>query len=321
MDDDKTYFQTLQKSVEKMIIDDPLLGLIGNTPAIPLKRMIKGPGRLKLKLEGMNPSGSLKDRAALYTIANAIRTGELNPDRHILDASSGNMSSALCFVANRLGYKTTFVVGNTLTQEKRQFMELFGARLIPYDGNTWESSAYARKVAEDDPDKYCFVDQFHNKANLTAHYMTTGPEMLKEEPDIDVYIASLGSGASLCGAGKYLKQLKPDIRIVGVTATTGTRIPGLRNLEEEGFKPPLADFELLDDVIRVAEDDALDMTKTVLREEGLLLSLQGGAVVRAALNFMGKKSNETCRIIALIGESFWKGMDVLMSRMNQQDCR
>ncbi len=292
---------------------DPVLNLIGNTPILSLGRISKNTGgEIFIKLEGCNPSGSLKDRPALYMIHDAIVRGLLQPGMRVLDASSGNMASAIALVAKRLGYRSSFVLGNTLTEGKKAFLKLFGAEIINFDANTWECSFKAAEIAKENPEKYYFTDQFRNKANFMAHYETTGPEIFRDVPDADVYIASLGSGGSVCGAGHFLKKMNPDIKIVAVTAETGTRIPGLRNLKEEGFIPPLADMDLLDDIVLVNENSAIEMVKNILDVESILLSPQGGAVVWAALQTIAKtKCN---KVIALMGDASWKNMDILLTK-------
>lgn len=307
-------YQFAQLNIEMIAGEHPVLNLIGNTPIISLDRISENMGgKVLIKLEGCNPSGSLKDRPALYMIHDAIVRGVLQPGMRVLDASSGNMASAIALVAKSLGYGSSFVLGNTLTEEKKGFLKLFGAEIINFDGNTWESSFKAADIAKDNQDKYYFTDQFRNEANFIAHYQTTGPEIFRDVPDADVYVASLGSGGSVCGAGHFLKKKNPNIKIIAVTAETGTRIPGLRNLEEEGFIPPLADMDLFDEVVRVNETSAIEMVKNILDVEGVLLSPQGGAVVWAALQTINKI--KCSKVIALMGDASWKNMDVLLNKL------
>lgn len=305
----------LKTRVEAVWKNDPLLKHIGNTPMFETKRLTKNlDGNLTLKLEGFNPSGSLKDRPAMFMVVDALTTGKLGDGMSVLEASSGNMASALSFVCKRLGVKTTFVLGNTITREKRAFMDLLGSEILLYDGNTWESAKYAKKIADENPDAYYFSDQFRNPANIAAHYLTTGPEILRAMPEADVFVCSMGSAGSLCGIGRCLKESKPDLQIVGVSAETGTRIPGLRNLEEEGFVPPLADFSILSQVVRVNEKAALRTVADFLEIEGFLLSPQGAAVVSAARGLLESGEFAGKNMVALIGDASWKNMDVLAKK-------
>ena len=314
--DNKEYPRDIfEMSFDYVLNGDSILSLIGNTPTVELKKINRGPTRIFAKLEGANPSGSLKDRAALFMIRNAIDRRKLRPGMRAFDASSGNMASAITLIAKRFGYESSFVLGNTLTKEKRQFMELMGAELIRFDGNTWECSKNAQRIAKDNPEKYCFMDQFRNPANLAAHYRTTGPEIYRDIPEADAYVASLGSGGSLCGAGMFLKEEAPGIKIIGVSAETGTRIPGLRNLEEEGFFPPLADEALIDDIIRVSDFDAKKTVRRLLKEEGILFAKQGAAVIWATLQLAATKRFQ--KIVALIGDTSLKNMDSLLEDLSE----
>ena len=253
-----------------MIFDD-VLDLIGNTPLYETQNTIPNKNiKLYLKLEGYNPTGSHKDRPAYGMIKSAIDKGILGSGKRLIEASSGNMASAMAMVASRFGIPVTMVLANTTSEEKKVALRMLGAELILINGNTIKCSEHARKLAEED-DAYVFLDQFRDPNSPKAHYETTGSEIIKDLPDVDVYVASLGSGGSLMGIGMRLKEHNPDIKIYAVTAETGTRLPGLRNIEEEKWIPPYVEgkMDFFEDIIRV------DFKQARRRSFGLVKNLPG----------------------------------------------
>jgi [CysO sulfur-carrier protein]-thiocarboxylate-dependent cysteine synthase len=255
------------------------------------------------KLEGMNPSGSLKDRCALFQIEEARSRGSLE-GRTLLDASSGNLGTAIAMVGASYGLRVRLLVSNTITMEKRRSMELLGAELQFVDGTSLDAATVAREMAEADT-RFLFLDQFNNAANLRAHYETTASEILRDVGEVAAYVCALGSGGSLIGVARRLRDEGLRARIHAVTAENGTRIPGLRNPGEEGGYPPLADMSLVDEERRVSSD----MAKTALVEravrDGLLLGLSGGAVLSVATE-LAASGKVRGNIVVLCGDSSFK---------------
>ena len=296
-----------------MIFDD-VLDLIGNTPLYETQNTIPNKNiKLYLKLEGYNPTGSHKDRPAYGMIKSAIDKGILGSGKRLIEASSGNMASAMAMVASRFGIPVTMVLANTTSEEKKVALRMLGAELILINGNTIKCSEHARKLAEED-DAYVFLDQFRDPNSPKAHYETTGSEIIKDLPDVDVYVASLGSGGSLMGIGMRLKEHNPDIKIYAVTAETGTRLPGLRNIEEENWIPPYVEgkMDFFEDIIRVNFKQARQSSFGLVKNEGLFLGFQTGAVVHAALGVAEKMDKG--KIVVMSGDAGWKNLNWLVER-------
>jgi cysteine synthase len=276
---------------------------IGNTPVVEVRSLSTRSCVVLAKLEGMNPSGSVKDRCALGLIRAAQRRTSLE-GKTLIDASSGNLGTAVAMIGASLGVPVRLLVSNTITHEKRRSMELLGAELQFVSGNSLDGAKVAAAMAEQDP-KYVFLDQFRNPANVQIHYETTGPEILRDVPDVAAYVCALGSGGSLVGVTRRLREagLKPQVH--AVTAADGTRIPGLRNPGEEGGFPPLADMSLVDEEHRVPMDEALAQIQETARRDGILLGLSGGAVlaIAAKLAASGKISGP---VVTLCGDSSFK---------------
>jgi cysteine synthase len=222
----------------------------------------------------------------------------------LIDASSGNLGTAVAMIGASLGVPVRLLVSNTITHEKRRSMELLGAELQFVNGNSLDGARVAATMAEEDP-RYLFLDQFRNPANVQIHYETTGPEILRDVPDVSAYVCALGSGGSLVGVTRRLRDAGLNPQVHAVTAADGTRIPGLRNPGEEGGFPPLADMSLVDEEHRVPMEAALAQIQEIARREGILLGLSGGAVlaVAAKLAASGKISGP---IVALCGDSSFK---------------
>ena len=290
------------------------LDLIGNTPLYETQNMLPDKNvKLYIKMEGYNPTGSHKDRPAYTMIKKAIERGVLGPGKRLIEASSGNMASAMAMVASRFGIPVTTVLANTTSEEKKVALRMLGAELILINGNTIKCSEHARKLAEED-DSYVFLDQFRDPNSPKAHYETTGAEIIRDLPDVDVYIASLGSGSSLLGIGMRLKEHKPDLKVYAVTGETGTRLPGLRNLEEEKWIPPYVEgkMEFFEDIIRVNFKQARRRVFELAGNEGLFLGFQTGAIVHAALEVAGKMDRGNIAVMS--GDAGWKNLSWLVER-------
>jgi [CysO sulfur-carrier protein]-thiocarboxylate-dependent cysteine synthase len=290
-----------------------IIDMIGGTPLVEFKTSDSGDARVFVKLESMNPTGSIKDRAAISNIMAAIETGDLTKDKIILDASSGNMACALSFYGKILGYKVKVICNTKLTQDKKQFIEYFGADLEVFGSITYEGNQQCKKLAEAEPDKYCFLDQLHNWNNPKASYRTLGPELLKDIPELTAVAGSMGSGGSMCGTSEYLRQNSPNTMVITSQAASGTKIPGTGAFVDGDYQTPfihkLIDQKLYDDTFLVDQKDAEQRTKE-LAAQGIFAGIQGGGVLHALLRGIHKHELKGDTVM-VIGDSGWKNMDKL----------
>ncbi len=281
-----------------------ILGAIGHTPLVELKRFQPKDGvRIFAKLEGHNPSGSVKDRIAKYMVERAEAEGKLTPDKIVLEPTSGNTGISLAMVCRVKGYRLKVVMPENVSVERRQVLEAFGAEIILTDGRrgTNGSIEVALKMAEDP--QYFMPYQYGNLANPLAHYETTGPEILEDLPDVDVFVAGLGTGGTLMGVGRRLKEYNPNIRVVAAEPHPGEQVQGLRSLEE-GFVPPILDLNLLDAKILVRAIDSFRLTRELLRREGIFAGISAGAALYAALRYAERLSRGN--IVVLFADGGWK---------------
>ncbi len=221
---------------------ESILDLIGNTPLVGVHALSPNPAvRIYAKLEGQNPGGSMKDRIALRMVEAAERDGVLQPGDTILEPSSGNTGIGLALVARMKGYRLRVVLPENVSEERRQMLEIFGAEVIPSPGEEGSNGAIrqAEKLAAEDS-SLVMLFQYGNPANPDAHYATTGPEILRDCPELDVFVAGLGTSGTLMGVGRYLKEQKPDVLVVAVEPPAGELVQGLRSLDD-GFVPPIFD--------------------------------------------------------------------------------
>lgn len=277
---------------------------IGNTPLVELARLSPKPGvRIFAKLEGNNPTGSLKDRIAKYMIEAAERSGELTPDKTILEPTSGNTGIALAMLALRRGYRLKVVVPENVTVERRQLLELYGAEIAFSDParGTNGSIELAQTLARDP--QYFMPYQYGNPANPQAHYETTGAEIVRDLPDVDVFIAGLGTGGTLMGVGRRLREHNPKVKIIGVEPHPGDLVQGLRSLEE-GFIPPILDLALLDGKIIVDSRCAFAATKDLMAREGIFAGVSSGAALHCAIRVARRM--ERGSIVVLLADGGWK---------------
>ncbi|MDE2179249.1 MAG: cysteine synthase family protein [candidate division NC10 bacterium] len=284
---------------------DDILDAIGNTPLVELPRMSPKKGvRIFAKLEGTNPTGSLKDRIAKYMIEQAERSGELTKDKTILEPTSGNTGIALAMIGQRKGYKVKVVIPENATPERRQLLEIFGAELIYSDGTKGSNGAIelAQKLVAQDPTLY-MPFQYGNPANPMAHYETTGVEILNELPDVDVFVAGLGTGGTLMGVGRRLKEHNPKTKVIAVEPHPGDLVQGLRSLDE-GFIPPILDTSLLDGKIMVDSRCAFAATKDLTNKEGIFAGVSSGAVVHVAIRMAHRM--EKGNIVVILCDTGWK---------------
>jgi S-sulfo-L-cysteine synthase (O-acetyl-L-serine-dependent) len=273
-----------------------LLNAIGNTPLVELVNLNNNPGvRILVKVEGNNPGGSVKDRAALYMIEQGEQTGELNRDKTIVEATSGNMGIALAMIGAVKGYHVKLFMPECVSQERRRILEAFGADLVltPAKEATDGAIKRAREFQNQEPKKYYLPDQFSNEANVLAHYFTTGPEILSQSNgEVDIFVAGMGTTGTLMGVSKYLKEKKPSTRVIGIEPTVGHTIQGLKNMTE-AIVPKIYNPRALDDKITIEDEEAYETARLLAAKEGLFVGMSSGAAVAGALKLAAGMSNTT----------------------------
>ena len=275
---------------------DPLVATIGATPLLPLRRVGSDPGphgELWGKAEYLNPSGSVKDRAAWGIVRTALEDGRLGPGRTLVDASSGNTGVAFAFLGARLGFSVELYVPRTVAPERLARMRTFGARVVltdPSEGTDGaQTAAHAR--ARESPERYFYADQYNNPANPRAHYETTGPELWAQSLGrITHLVAGVGTGGTISGAGRFLKERRRSIRVVGVEPTGPMHgLEGLKHLPT-ARRPTTYDASVGDETIRIETDDALAIARRLAIEEGAAVGPSSGAPVAAALRLVQRDS-------------------------------
>jgi cysteine synthase B len=285
---------------------DSILGLIGNTPLVGVHQLSPNPDvRIWAKLEGQNPGGSSKDRIALKMIEMAEADRVLQPGATILEPSSGNTGIGLALVAKLRGYQLRVIMPENVSVERRQLLEIFGAQITLSPGEEGSNGAIrlAEKIHADEPDRYTFLFQYGNPANPLAHFEGTGPEILRDCPEVDVFVAGLGTSGTLMGAGKYLKQHKPSVRIVAVEPPAGELVQGLRNLDD-GFVPPIFEDGVLDMKSIVRPRDSIEWTRRLLDEAGVFAGISSGAAMAGAAR--AAKNMDAGTIVVLLPDGGWK---------------
>jgi cysteine synthase B len=284
---------------------EDLADAIGNTPLVGLPRLSPKPGvRLWAKLESQNPTGSVKDRIARAMIDDAEKTGRLRPGATLLEPSSGNTGISLALLSRVRGYHLVVVMPENTSAERRQILELYGARIVlsPADQGSNGSIRVAEGLAAEHPD-WVMLYQYGNPANALAHYEGTGPEIWLDLPEVTHFVAGLGTTGTLMGTGRYLKEQNPAVQIVAAEPEYGDLVYGLRNLDE-GFVPPIFDPGLLDRRIKVGSRDALRRTRELASAEGLFTGISAGAVVHVALRLADQIDSGD--IVALVADGGWK---------------
>lgn len=285
---------------------------IGHTPMVELQNFSpKSSVKILAKLEGQNPggSGSIKDRIARFMIEKAEESGELTKEKTIIEATSGNTGIALAWLGRLKGYKVTIVMPDSMSLERRQLMKLHGAELILTDGKygVQRSIDTVNEMAASDS-KYFKADQFANPANPLAHYETTGVEILEDNPydGIDYLIAGIGTGGTLMGIARRLKETYPDVKIIGAEPPLGDPIQGLRCLEE--YVPPILDLNLLDERAITTSEEAVNANRELLEKEGIFSGMSSGAVVYQAKR-IAAVIDEGC-IVTVLADAGWKYMSM-----------
>ncbi len=284
---------------------EDILDAVGHTPLVAISRMSPNPAvRLFAKLEMYNPTGSVKDRTAKYLVEDLERRGLLRPDSIILEPTSGNTGIALAMIGRRKGYRVALVMPDNVTNERRQMAALFGAEVIDSPGELGSNGAIAlakHLVAKDD--RFVMPYQYGNPANPLAHYETTGPEILADCPEIDIFVAGLGTGGTLTGVGRFLKEHRPEVRIFASEPLPGENVQGLRSLDE-GFVPEVFDPSILDGKLLVSNRDAVAALRDLTFREGIFAGPSSGAVLVAAIRLA--REMEAGTIVALLPDGGWK---------------
>ncbi len=284
-----------------------LLDAIGNTPIVEISQFSPTSNvRLFAKLESHNPTGSVKDRVALALVDAAERDGSLTPGSGgvILEPTSGNTGIGLAMVGRIRGYKVKAVMPRSVSEERIQLLEAYGAEVIfsPAEKGTNESIAVAQQLKSENP-SWFMPYQYGNSANPNAHFETTGPEIAREVPDVDLFVAGLGTGGTLMGVGAALKQHNPNLKVVAAAPHPDDKVQGLRSIEH-GFIPPILDLDQLDARIMVEAEEAFHWTKRLLLDAGIFVGVSSGAVLATAIR--AAERLETGKIVMLFADGGWK---------------
>ncbi|MBU0702605.1 MAG: PLP-dependent cysteine synthase family protein, partial [Chloroflexi bacterium] len=267
----------------------PVIPLIGQTPLVQLTHAVEGLSptvAIHAKLEGLNPGGSVKDRAALFIVREALRTGALAPGKTLIDATSGNTGIAYAMLGAALGFPVQLTMAADASPERVQILHAYGAQLTLTDpaAGTDGAQEFVHEMVAAEPDRYFHADQYSNPANPLAHYTTTGPEIWQQtEGEITHFVAGLGTGGTMMGTGRYLRQYKPSVQLVGVQPDSRQHgISGLKHLATDAV-PAIYDPSLVDRIIEVNTGEAQAMSIRLARQEGLFVGISAGAAVVAAL--------------------------------------
>jgi len=282
-----------------------LLDLVGQTPLVELPRLSPKPGvRLLAKLEGQNPTGSIKDRVAKAMIEAAEASGELEPGRELLEPTSGNTGISLALIAKLKGYPLTCVMPGNATEERTRLLRLYGARIILSPGEEGSNGAVRRalELAEREP-RYFMPFQYGNAANPRAHYEGTGTEIVEALDRVDVLVAGLGTGGTLMGTGDRLRESFPDVVVAAAEPLPGDPVMGLRSLED-GYVPPILDVARLDRKVLVSNEESVLGLRALLDEEGVFAGVSSGAVVHVARR-LSEELDEGV-VVAVLADAGWK---------------
>ncbi|ONH29769.1 PLP-dependent cysteine synthase family protein [Pseudofrankia asymbiotica] len=288
---------------------DSLVSSVGRTPLVGLPRLSPSADvRLWAKLEQDNPTGSIKDRAALWMVQDAEKRGVLSPGAMVLEPTSGNTGISLAMVCRQRGYRLTCVMPENTSIERRQLLAMWGAEIIfsAAAGGSNEAVAVAKRLAAEHPD-WVMLYQYGNPANAQAHYETTGPEILEDLPSITHFVAGLGTTGTLMGTGRYLRERVPGITVVAAEPRYGELVYGLRNIDE-GFVPELYDPAVLTSRYSVGPKEALRRTRELVAEEGIFAGISTGAILHAALAQADRavKEGKRADIAFIVCDGGWK---------------
>jgi cysteine synthase len=299
-----------------------LLDLVGRTPLVELPRLRAVAGtpervRLYAKLEGQNPTGSIKDRIAKAMVEEAESSGELEPGRELLEPTSGNTGISLALVAKLKGYPLTCVIPENATDERRRLLELYGARIVPSPAaeGTNGSVRLALELADRDP-RYYMPFQYANDANPRAHYEGTGSEIAETLDRVDILVAGLGTGGTLMGAGQRLRESFPDVVVAAAEPLPGDPVIGLRSLDE-GYVPPILDVSKLDRKLLVSNSEAVAGLRALLDSEGIFAGVSSGAVVHIALELAAELEDGV--VVCVLADAGWKYLSADLWRLGRTE--
>lgn len=290
-----------------------VLGLVGDTPVVDVSALSPAAGvRILVKLEGNNPGGSVKDRVAMAMIAKAEAAGELWAGRRIIEPSSGNTGIGLALIARLRGYPITIVMPDNVSVERRQLLEMYGAELVVTPGEEGSNGAvrHAQRLADEHPE-WAFLYQYGNEANPQVHYDSTGPEILRDVPDITHFVAGLGTSGTLLGVGTFLKERKPGVKVFAVEPPAGEKVEGLRSLDD-GFVPPIfakwGGTDLLDGRRVVRPRESIEWTRRLVGEAGLFVGVSTGAAMAGAARLAERlaEQGEDGVIVFVSPDAGWK---------------
>ena len=291
-------------------IYDDITRAIGDTPLIRLRRMGEGlPGRVAVKHEGFNPFNSVKDRIGTAMIEDAEARGALRPGMFIVEPTSGNTGIGLAFAAAARGYRCVFTMPETMTVERRHLLRALGCHLVLTEGPRGMRGAIERaeQILERLGDRAWMPRQFDNPANPEIHYRTTGPEIWEDTGGgVDVFVSGVGTGGTITGAGRYLRERKPEVRIVAVEPDESPVLSGGQGGPHKqqgmgaGFVPPILDTNVYDEVIRVTNEDAIDTARRLAREEAIFAGISSGSITWAALQLASRPENEGRLVVSVV---------------------
>jgi cysteine synthase B len=305
VDEDATVILLPAMAGGEQTLTPSLLGTIGSTPLVELPRLAPHPGvRLYAKLEGQNPTGSIKDRVALAMIEAADASGELEPGRELLEPTSGNTGISLAMVAKLKGHPLTCVLPESSTPERVKLLELYGARLVFSPASEGSNGAVrlALRLAESDP-RYYMPFQYGNEANPRAHYEGTGAEIADALPHVDALVAGLGTGGTLMGAGDRLRESFPDVIVAAAEPLQGDLVYGLRSLAD-GYVPPILDVSRLDRKVLVTNEESVEGLRLLLEREAIFAGVSSGAVIHVARRIAQELDEGV--VVAVLADGGWK---------------
>jgi len=282
-----------------------LIEAIGHTPLVEIPRFCPNPRvKLLVKLEGVNPTGSVKDRVARYMIEGLEAAGRLKGDSIVLEPSSGNTGIALAMICRLRGWPLTVVMPANVTRERRQMLDIYGAAVVesPAELGSNGAVALARQMAADDP-RFVMPDQYANPLNPLAHYETTAPEIIADCPEIDAFVAGLGTGGTLTGVGRRLREHSPDVRIYAAEPMPGEMVQGLRSLED-GFVPEIFDPSVVDGKFLVTTAESIEALRRLTSLEGIFAGVSSGGVLVVASRVAEQMESGT--VVALLADGGWK---------------
>ncbi|MEE9285744.1 MAG: cysteine synthase family protein [Dehalococcoidia bacterium] len=281
-----------------------LLDLVGDTPLVELKRLSPKPGvRIFAKLEGQNPTGSIKDRIALGLVRAAERRGALTPGDTIIEASSGNTAIALAFVAKQLGYRARVVLPRGIAPSVRDILEVYEVEITWAEAGAGMAEAIelAQRIA--DAEGLYLLGQFSDPVNVDVHYRTTGAEIVRDLPDVDVFVAGIGTSGTVMGVGRRLREVSPEVQIIGIEPKLGEQLMGLRSLGE-GFIPPLLDLGMLSGRYLVDSAQAFACARELARAEGIIAGASSGATLHGAIR--AAERLDSGNIVVIFADGGWK---------------